>query len=813
MKKKLCLILLIVMLVLSIFAVVASADEIPTSGSCGKNGNDVVWNYHESTKTLTIIGEGAMIDYDSSDNVPWKNIKDDIKTVVIREGVTGIGAYSFADCSSLKEVIISDKVSVMENYALLLDKTAYRDSLTGVYKTDSIKLFTQDGSVRTFSFEDDDARDKFEVLSFGRGEPLKYALNKNGEIRYVSAVTNAVKNMPVKVKNYKYIVFDGIAHAIASNAVLFNLKDDYEAELLRHAEVLSGTDEITYGAVEDTKYFVIALNKDNRIEFMAGTKLYSSGDSTDTDIDDNVTNLAFEGSRNLNNIKDSCGLTHIGYAAFSGCSTLTDITIPNGVTHINSAAFSCCSSLTNITIPDSVTDIADYAFAGCTGLTDVIIPDGITAIQDYTFWNCGNLATVTIPKSVVNIGGSAFAGCDNLKTVNYDGTDDEWKAISIAADNEPLLRAKGNGSEAIIKQPQTFNQSFVQTVTKTMGASPFSKVATLIQGNGAITYSSSNTKVAIVDANTGEVNIKSAGTVVIKATAAETEEYNQATIMYTLTVKPAQIQPPSGGGGGSVSAPTTNTISVPSKVVGGTVSVSPAKAAKGDNIIITAKAEDGKKLDKLTVSVGGKEVALKDLGDGKYSFIMPDGKVSVDAVFSDVQNTVVSFKDVAKDSYYYDAVQWAVANGITQGTTADTFNPDAACTRAQMVTFLWRAAGSPEPQGTNNNFADVSGNSYYIKAVQWAVEKGITKGADSNTFSPDEVVNRSQVVTFLWRAAGSPVVTSDAVFNDVPSGVYYSDAVSWAVGKKITTGTTASSFAPVADCSRAEIATFMYRNQ
>ena len=170
-----------------------------------------------------------------------------------------------------------------------------------------------------------------------------------------------------------------------------------------------------------------------------------------------------------------------------------------------------------------------------------------------------------------------------------------------------------------------------------------------------------------------------------------------------------------------------------------------------------------------------------------------------------------SFVDVPSGSYYEDAVDWAVANGITTGTDAAHFSPDGICTRAQAVTFLWRAAGRPAPESRTMPFTDVPADSYYYDAVLWAVENGITKGTSSTTFSPDDTCTRAQIVTFLWRSEQSPAAGSSNPFTDVSADVYYADAVLWAGKEAITTGTTRTTFSPDAECTRAQIVTFLWR--
>ena len=169
----------------------------------------------------------------------------------------------------------------------------------------------------------------------------------------------------------------------------------------------------------------------------------------------------------------------------------------------------------------------------------------------------------------------------------------------------------------------------------------------------------------------------------------------------------------------------------------------------------------------------------------------------------------VKFADVSTSAYYYDAVKWAVENGVTDGLSATTFGPYESCTRAQIVTFLWRAAGSPEPKAMSS-FSDVPASAYYAKAVDWAVENGITNGLTETTFAPDAICTRGQSVTFLYRALGKKVESS-ANFTDVKSDAFYADAVNWAVASDVTNGTSTTTFSPNADCTRAEIVTFLYR--
>ncbi|MDR3914527.1 MAG: S-layer homology domain-containing protein [Oscillospiraceae bacterium] len=261
--------------------------------------------------------------------------------------------------------------------------------------------------------------------------------------------------------------------------------------------------------------------------------------------------------------------------------------------------------------------------------------------------------------------------------------------------------------------------------------------------------------------------------------------------------------------GGSSSDPTYS-VSTPSKTENGSVTVSPKSASKGDTVTVTVKPDSGYVLETLTVTdKNGNELTLKDKGDGKYTFTMPAGKVEVKATFMEDNSVLNFFYDVPNDAYFYEAVKWAVDKGITNGLSDTMFGPYESCTRAQIVTFPWRAAGSPEPK-TASSFTDVPANAYYAKAVAWAVENGITNGMTETTFAPDATCTRGQSVTFLYRALKG-TASGSANFTDVKSDAFYADAINWAVANNVTNGTSNTTFSPNADCTRAEIVTFLYR--
>ena len=283
----------------------------------------------------------------------------------------------------------------------------------------------------------------------------------------------------------------------------------------------------------------------------------------------------------------------------------------------------------------------------------------------------------------------------------------------------------------------------------------------------------------------------------------------------TVTAQWTAVGSSSSGGGSSSGGSSREdwepsyAVSTPGKTENGTVSVNPKNAGQGDRVTLTVKPDPGHVLETLTVlDSKGKALPLTDKGGGMFTFTMPNGQVEVKAVFAAEVKTA-SFRDVPVDAYYYDAVKWAAEKGITTGQADGLFGSDQSCTRAQIITFLWRAAGSPVVNYAME-MGDVSADAYYAEAVRWALSRGITSGTGGGAFSPDDACTRAQAVTLLARAL-SAKAGSAANFTDVPADAYYAQAVSWAVENGITTGVGGGRFDPNATCTRAQIATFLYR--
>ena len=378
---------------------------------------------------------------------------------------------------------------------------------------------------------------------------------------------------------------------------------------------------------------------------------------------------------------------------------------------------------------------------------------------------------------------SKYTEAGTAKSLKYMETEDFFNEITAAGGN---YRFNSNGTP-LLPAPK-YTVSFVVT--------PAELTNVVIKVNGQEVAS-----LVGLEAGTYAVEVSADNCEVFRSDITITADTATHTQTIAMTYRKSS--------GGDDSDPTY-AIEVGEDIRNGTVTANRRYAERGDTVTITVKPDDGFKLDDLTVTdKNGNELKLTDKGNGKYTFKMPAGKVTVSATFAPEKTAADYFADVPANSYYADAVLWAAKNGITGGIGNGLFGPNQPCTRAQIVTFLWRAAGSPEPK-TMSSFADVSMDAYYAKAVAWAVENGITTGTGDGKFSPDATCTRAQSVTFLFRAIGK-LVDSKAEFSDVLTDSYYANAVAWAVENGVTNGIGDGLFGPNNSCTRAQIVTFLFR--
>ena len=426
-------------------------------------------------------------------------------------------------------------------------------------------------------------------------------------------------------------------------------------------------------------------------------------------------------------------------------------------------------------------------------------------VQDY------QKLTITAPTVVTMELPTGFANANDklsIKHIKDNGTVEYYTGIVTETSGTKTLTFTTNGFSPFVISSAVASIDGVMYPTLAEAVANVDSGKTIkLETDCAEAVTVSRTVAFTLDANdhthTGKIV---SGSYTVEANAAVTSMAG-----YTGAFAFAYTAPSHSSSSGSSSYDPTYSVSTPSKTEHGSVTVSPKSASKGDRVTVTVKPDSGYVLETLTVTdKNGNELTLKDKGDGKYTFTMPTGKVEVKATFMEDNSMLNFFYDVPNNAYFYEAVKWAVENGITTGVGNDLFAPEQPCTRAQIVTFLWRAAGSPEPKGAASGMTDVVSGSYYEKAVAWAIENGITTGTTTSTFSPDATCTRAQAVTFLARALKAKAASA-AEFSDVPTGSYFADAVAWAAANGVTEGIGGGLFGSDNDCTRGQIVTFLYR--
>ena len=446
-----------------------------------------------------------------------------------------------------------------------------------------------------------------------------------------------------------------------------------------------------------------------------------------------------------------------------------------------------------------------YAFIPVTSVT--LAPETLSIEE-------GKTAELTATISPANASDQQFSwDVKDTEIASVYGYTSETKTVTALKEGQTQITVTVDGQTAsctVTVTPRTISVesitlnktqlSLVKGATETLTATVLPTTAT----DKTVIWESSDTAVATV--KDGIVTAVAAGNATITAKAGE----KTATCAVTVT-NPSNSGSSSGGGGSST---PRYAVTVPDKTENGSLSVSSKNAKKGSDVTITATPDKGYEVDDIVAKdAKGNKLILKDNGDGTYTFTMPASKVTVTAAFAEKKAEPIVpeklFADVSADDYYYEAVKWASENGVTGGIGENLFGANLPCTRAQIVTFLWRAAGSPEPKSMSG-FVDVSADAYYAKAVAWAVEEGIVSGTSATTFSPDAVCTRAQSVAFLYRAFGEKV-NKAAGFSDVSADAYYADAVAWAVENGVASGIGGGLFAPDQDCARGQIVAFLYR--
>ncbi len=426
------------------------------------------------------------------------------------------------------------------------------------------------------------------------------------------------------------------------------------------------------------------------------------------------------------------------------------LNVEDGVTHIGDDAFAGCRYLARAVISDTVTSIGNDAFYGCSTLWDLKLPAKIDSIDEYAFHNCTSLGSIALPDTLTHIGNDAFHDCGNL---NVSLSRTMYNSIDVAA----VFSGNTNATFDI-----TEDGAPIQSETTDLSELDDGTEVQAVPVSG-------------ISLNCTTLNLNVGDNEALVATISPADATDKTIVWESSAPTVASVD------SHTISASFSRSTSI-------TV-IDQSFSPRGANALVAAKSE-------------GTAVITATTNDGGY---IAECTVTVTA-----DNQELAFSDVSLEDYYYDPVQWAVDYGITSGTSATTFSPHVSCSRAQMVTFLWRSAGEPEPSTIVNPFIDVKPSDYYYKAVLWAVDRKITSGTSVDTFSPDAICSRGQAVAFLYRMAGQPPV-SCSNFSDVSTDSYYYDSVIWASNNGITSGTSATTFSPNESCTRGQIVTFLYR--
>ena len=482
------------------------------------------------------------------------------------------------------------------------------------------------------------------------------------------------------------------------------------------------------------------------------------------------------------------GVTGIGEYAFQMMPNLVSVSIPNTVTRIGSNAFFACTGLTSVTIPEGVTTIPDSLFNGCSSLTTVVLPESLTVIQSGAFLNCYQLKNITIPAGVTEIGARAFEQCHSLTSITIpEGVTD--LCLRVFDNCWSLVELTVPYTVDVVSGNVIWKCDSLKSITFT-GHAPRThwewlniwedKSITVYYPAGDTTWTAEFIAESTADCGGNR-------TWVAREDLPVKHHYVETTQIATCTRDGFTRYDCSCGQG-----------YIESEV-----------PALGHDY------SDYHVLREPTCTIQGLECYNCTRCSETINNVLPRKHNYENGFCTLCGIEEPPFEDVLHEEFYYDAVKWAVAEGITNGYEGtNLFGPNDNCTRAQVVTFLWRFAGEPEPESTENPFSDVAEGTWYYKAVLWAVERGITAGyLDTDTFGTDDHCTRGQIVTFLHRYAGEPAAASgENPFGDVPADEYYSEAVLWAVEQGITNGYAyEDTFCPEIICTRGQIVTFLCR--
>ena len=829
---------------------------------------DIRWNYDSSAKKLTISGKGEIPAV--SGGTAWSRYASEIEEIEIEKGVTSIAAGAFTGMTELKTVTINRTVTNIDAGAF---KTSSSNFTIKAKRNSAAKTFAEKNGIKFEEIVTanilfignsytEDAREYlryvFNQYNFPAGIHFGHLFSGGKTLAYYA--NTARQETVEKNENVSFIVPIGTAVENARGTYI-NQFDYTSASQNNIAKVnlltgtpISGTmtPDNNHGIQRDETHMSAVVGR-----FLAG---YTMGEKLVNHIN-GLGGAQFTNKTAIEQIYSydpNIGLLPAEYvqtikacadAAMASPYTVTQLTdhktdpVQAVKTLVESADFTNTEWNETAIKAKAETVLAEKTGAKVTSVkvsgntaaitlrygyseaTATIYTPSDAAVQWTSCIESTKLGSTTVPGSDMK-----YSEVPQIQKAMADGYSAIWAAKTEAAADAALETAKTNLLTAV----KTYVKFLLDTVYNSGKETILGDVAYTLPKE-AYTKASGD-----IDAATTEADVLNAYDTALKeqtskqhpilkkteakaATYTETgnHEYytcetcgkvfkdaagTQETTVEAETI--AKLTRPSSGGSSSGSG-RSYAVTAPS-TKNGDVTVSPKNASKGDRVTITVTPDKGYELDSLTVKdASGNKLKLTDKGNGKYTFTMPGSKVTVSAEFVEEQAASI-FADVPADAYYAKAVEWAVKKGITNGKANGLFGSNDPCTRGQIVTFLWRAAGSPAPKGTVKVPSDVLPGSYCYDAVAWALENDITNGLADGTFGVNNTCTRGQSVTFLYRAVGKAPSTISG-FTDVAADSFCADAVAWAVENGVTNGTSTTMFSPNTGCTRAQIVTFLYR--
>ena len=908
MKKRILSLLLVLLMVVTL---------VPTAALAARGDNDIAYPvtggniyFDKSTGTITYCDSSVKeaIIPETIEGVGVSCIGSSafykcrrLTSVTIPNSVTSISNMAFDGCTSLTEFVVSKgskSFSAVEGVLLNKEKTTLIKYPLGKTNT-SYEILNSVTNIGDWAFCDCTSLASITIPN------SVTSIGRSAFQNCTSLMSITIPDRVTSIGGSAFYGCSGLTSVTIPNSVATIAHNTFNGcKWLASVKIPDSVTSIGDSAFQGCKKLT-GITIPNSITSIGIAAFYGCTSLTSIEIPNGVEIIdqrVFQDCTNLTSIEIPNSVTYIGWYAFGYCTSLTSITIPNHVRGVGSNAFEGCTGLTGIELPDSVKSIGQYAFQGCTALKNLTTPSqlreiGQSAFKDCTgletlnipsvetidasaFSGCTALTSVSLPKNVKTIGNAAFRYCESIKDVYYAGSETEWSAIDIQPYNNPIVNATKHYAG------ETHTHNYVDGVCTICGAKDPNYVpphthdynavvtAPTCTGAGYTTFTCTTCGQSYKDNYTDALGHDYKNGECTRCHAKDpgqthTHDYKSTVTRPTCTEKGYTTHTCSCGDsykdsykdvlghlyifgkcircGEKEDSSETHKHDYKSRVVDptcteGGYTLWECECGKSYETLHT-KALGHEYKDGVCARCGAKdpnahthqyvETVTKSTctekgyttytcsvcGDsykGSYTDALGHsyvGGICTRCGASDPNyKPPVSFVDVPETAYYYKSVQWAVENGITEGVGNNRFDPNGQCTRGQVVTFLWRAAGKPIVS-ENVSFSDVQPGAFYYEAVKWAVANGITQGVGGNRFAPNDTCTRGQVVTFLHRAANTPSASTISSFVDVPATAFYYNAVNWAVANGITTGVGGNRFAPNDTCTRAQVVTFLYRAQ